>query len=113
MRFAVKIPVGITAVGFVKGQPRPAGAGRKKGSRNKITASFQQKCRDFIEHDPQYSRSWKRRLVKGQATHIENFIWAHAYGKPVERHEHSGPNGGLMPFVVIWDHAPRKDADGD
>ena len=58
------------------------------------------RCRALID-DPAYIDYFKHRLSVGQLPPmLEALTWHYAYGKPVERQEHTGANGG--PIVVTW-----------
>lgn len=75
--------------------------GRKPGTPNRSTAMVEARCRALIE-DPAYQTYFQKRLKAGTlAPALEAMTWAYAYGKPVERQEHSGPNGGPMPFTWL------------
>ena len=73
--------------------------GRTKGTPNRIYSEVGERCRALIE-DPAYQDYFKHRLAVGQLPPaLEAMTWAYAYGKPIERQEHSGPSGGPIPFT--------------
>lgn len=75
------------------------GPGRPKGLPNKATREFKDAARLFLE-SPAYRQSAERRMIAGKAPHLELFFLQHAYGKPVEKHEHAGEGGG--PITFAW-----------
>ena len=88
---------------FKKGQ-----GGRPKGVPNKATRDVAAICRAMVE-DPEYLKYLTHRIYTGQAPPgIEALVWHYAYGKPKERMEISGPDGGP---IEVHDHfsvpAPR------
>lgn len=73
--------------------------GRTKGVPNKTTGEVGERCRQLIE-SPEYQTYFQHRLMVGQLPPaLERMTWEYAYGKPVERQEHSGPAGGPIPFT--------------
>lgn len=75
-------------------------AGRKKGTRNKNTRDAEAVCRKLIE-DKGYRKSFKDRLHAGTLPgSLEAMLFHYAYGKPKERVEVTGVNGG--PIVYTW-----------
>lgn len=70
---------------FKKGQ-----GGRPKGALNKSTVEVEATCRQLVD-DPEYRRYFAHRLSVGSLPPaLEAMVWHYAYGKPVERLEHSG-----------------------
>ena len=51
--------------------------------------------------DPVYRKQLQMRLIEGRAPHIELFYLQHLYGKPVDKHELSGPEGGAIPTISM------------
>jgi len=56
--------------------------------------------REFFESDG-YIDSAKFRVAQGRAPHLESYWLQKLNGKPVERIEHSGPDGGP---IEVHDH---------
>ena len=80
---------------FKKGQ-----GGRPKGVPNKATGEIAARCRALIE-DPEYQKYFGHRFAVGQLPPaLEAMVWAYAYGKPSERMELTGLEGG--PLVIKW-----------
>ena len=80
---------------FKKGE-----GGRPKGVRNKSTELVEARCRALIETES-YQKYFAHRLEVGQLPPmLEALTWHYAYGKPVERQEHTGVGGG--PIQVRW-----------
>ena len=80
---------------FKKGQ-----GGRPKGVRNKATVAVEARCREILE-SPEYVKYFNHRLMVGQLPPaLESMVWAYAYGKPSERMELTGLEGG--PLVITW-----------
>lgn len=72
---------------FQKGQPRPAGAGRRRGTPNHVTAEAAGLCRALVD-DAAYRERFRQRLLTGKlAPALEVMVWAYAYGRPTEQHE--------------------------
>lgn len=77
---------------FRPGEPRPANAGRKKGSPNKATAQMKTICARLIE-DPLYEASLKKRLHAGELAPAVECLLLHYYaGKPKDELEVSAAN---------------------
>jgi hypothetical protein len=95
--------------GKVPGESRPArrhdtsglrrGGGRPKGLPNKVTREIKQAALALVS-DPVYVANLQERLNTGKAPHMETLLHHYAYGKPTERHEHSGANG--LPLIFTW-----------
>ena len=74
--------------------------GRQKGTPNKAAGEIGVRCRALLESDG-YQQYFKHRLEVGQLPPmLEALTWHYAYGKPIERQEHSGPGGG--PLTLTW-----------
>lgn len=72
--------------------------GRKPGTKNKIQSGVQEWALGVVE-DPVYRAKLLERLHNGTLhTTLETMVWHYAYGRPVERHEVTGADGG--PLVV-------------
>src|SRR5262245_18585089 len=64
--------------------------GRKTGSKNKRQPEVADWCRRLVE-DATYRKGLQTRLNSGKiAPGVEVMIWAYAYGRPVETHQHVG-----------------------
>jgi hypothetical protein len=80
---------------FKKGE-----GGRKPGTKNKVTQEIRLFCRELLETQ-EYRDYFKHRLLVGQLPPaLESMVWHYAYDKPIERQEHSGPEGGDL--VIRW-----------
>ncbi len=75
---------------FQKGQPRPPGAGRKKGSKNKVPTEIKAFMREFMSSE-QYQKNVKVRVLAGKAPAVELCGLHWTGGKPKETHEVSTP----------------------
>lgn len=72
--------------------------GRQKGVRNKRTEGIEAFARSILE-DPDYQRHLRERALTGAlAPAVETMLFWYCYGKPVERIEQSGPDGGPMQY---------------
>lgn len=69
---------------FVRGRPRPANAGRRKGSQNKATKDIKEWFGKFFSSQ-EYRDNVKARILKGKAPHVETLGYYYLYGKPKER----------------------------
>lgn len=80
---------------FRRGQPKLAG--RKKGTQNKSTQSVGQFCRDVLE-TTEFQEKWRDYFKTTPLRVIEpkllTMAFAYAYGKPRERFESTGMEGG-------------------
>jgi hypothetical protein len=70
---------------FVKGDPR---AGRPLGRKNNATEEARQLAQSLVT-DPEYLKSLRQRLKRGQAGLVEVRLWEYAFGVP-KRQEVSG-----------------------
>ena len=78
--------------------------GRVKGTPNKSTGEVAERCRILIE-SPDYQADFRLRLAEGKLPPLlEAMTWHYAYGKPIERQEHTGPGGAPVPITVIHKH---------
>jgi hypothetical protein len=76
----------------------PRTGGRKAGTPNRRTADAKALAREIIQ-DPSYIAKLHARALAGTLPPaIEAMLWYYAYGKPAERLEHTGANGG--PLIV-------------
>ena len=76
---------------FKKGEPRPANAGRRKGTPNKINSTMKEFFREFMESE-EYKQSLALRILEGKAIPIEQLGLQHVIGKPAERVEVETPS---------------------
>lgn len=84
---------------FKKGE-----GGRPKGAPNRANGEIRARCLALIK-DPAYQKDFKRRLAAGELPPVlEAMTWHYAIGKPVETHEHQGPEGGPVPISVVHKH---------
>jgi hypothetical protein len=75
-------------------------AGRPKGARNKTSRAAEGVCRKLVD-DKDYRKAFEKRFKAGElAPALEALVWHYAFGKPTERHEHSGVEGG--PIIYTW-----------
>lgn len=84
-------------------QPGKSGnpTGRKKGTRNKVTIEVRAAAAAIVD-DPEYRKNLAVRAKAGTlAPQIECLLWHYAKGKPVERFEHSGPDGKELKQVIV------------
>jgi hypothetical protein len=92
-----------------KGQPRPAGAGRQKGSRNKRTEGGEHLAAEIID-DPQYVRNLKERALNGTLpSGLETMLFHYRYGRPAEQR---GPDDEAFLadlLDAIWQHVPSAE----
>jgi hypothetical protein len=65
--------------------------GRKPGTMNKASGAGREVAALLLD-DPEYQRSLRKRLIRGEAPRLELLLWGLRYGKPhVEADE--GPKG--------------------
>jgi hypothetical protein len=92
-----------------KGKPRPPGAGRHKGSRNKKNEAIEA-ITGAILYDKTYQDNLKKRAVDGLlAPGLEVMLFHYQFGKPVEvqRDDERFVNDLL---AIIMKHASSPDA---
>ena len=89
---------------FRKGAKRPARAGRKKGTPNKLTSGIGLRWRAMLA-TPRYRAFFTKRLKAGRLPPmLEALMWHYAYGKPIETQVVTGVDGG--PVTVNHLHLP-------
>jgi hypothetical protein len=74
--------------------------GRSKGTPNRTTRELRDCWHKFFESS-EYQENAKARMSAGKAPHLEAYLLPKIYGKAIERHEVSGPDGGPIP---VHDH---------
>jgi hypothetical protein len=80
-------------VKFQKGHRKVGG--RKKGAENGVTRDVREFAQKFID-DADYRESLRRRVLRGDAPHMETLIWHYRFGKPKDTLEINQPR----PLVV-------------
>ena len=75
---------------FKKGQPRPSGAGRKKGTKNKVPTEIKQFMKELLSSE-EYQKTVKERILAGKAPAVELCGLHWTGGKPRESVEVSTP----------------------
>jgi hypothetical protein len=90
-------------MGWPKGKKQPhgkvPGSGRKPGGLNKRTVQFAEMARTIVE-DPEVWKLWLKQACIGELpTPIMQLLCHYAWGRPVERIEHSGDVD--KPLVLI------------
>jgi hypothetical protein len=96
---------------FLKGEPRPAKAGRRAGTPNKTTQEVGQFCREVLE-TPEFRQKWREYFTKTPLHRMEPKLlaltFAYAYGRPCERVELTGAESGPLEPQVIF-YIPSKE----
>lgn len=90
-----------------RGKLRRGGPGRPKGVPNKATIEIKQFAMKMLA-DPKYGMSLQRRLINGEAPHMETLLHQYAYGKPKDHVEITGADGG--PLAVLFTVNPGRKA---
>jgi hypothetical protein len=98
---------------FQKGQPRPAGAGRKKGSLNVASRAYKDFLRELFD-SKEYRDKLEAMFTSGAilaSPHLHATLAAHAHGKPVPAEPQVADKPPLL-FITqhplgSWD--PLKD----
>jgi hypothetical protein len=70
---------------FVKGQPRPQGSGRQKGTKGKVSTEIRAFFRGLLDGEG-FRESVRQRFESGRVLdqpHVLAVVMAHAIGKPV------------------------------
>lgn len=85
----------------VIGRPFQRGnTGRPKGAKNKQTVEIREMARRLV-NDAAYRRALKKRLQDGELSPpMETLLWHYAYGKPSDKVEVTGAEGGEL-FNVL------------
>lgn len=83
-------------------------AGRPLGAVSWQTKEIRGLSRAMLE-DPVYRAGLKTRLDEGKAPHMETLLHHYAYGKPKERIEHSGPEGGPIREIQHFEVVVRPE----
>jgi len=74
--------------------------GRPKGSPNKATTEIKLASRKLLQ-DKGYQDSLKFRLAAGKAPHMEVLLHHYAFGKPADKTEHTGEDGGPILYKTV------------
>lgn len=78
--------------------PRPAGSGRKKGQLNHRTVEAKELAGNLVR-SLKYRRMLRTKLEDGTLSPaMEAVLWSYAYGRPTERHEIGGIDGGPVVY---------------
>lgn len=79
---------------------KPGEGGRPKGAKNRATNEFKAFWQKFYASKA-YRVSAQERILAGKAPHLESYTLNALYGRPVERHELTGDEGGpvLVKFI--------------
>jgi hypothetical protein len=88
---------------FQKGQSRHPNAGRKVGTKNRRTQEIEEFARSIIEHPDVQLKLLDDALAGTLPPAVMQMLFYYAYGKPVERIEHSG--NAQKPLQVILHRA--------
>lgn len=67
--------------------------GRPPGRKNNTTVEVRDAARRLVG-DAEYRRSLRERLRNGNAGQMESVLWYYAYGKPSDKVELTGADGG-------------------
>ena len=81
---------------FVKGMKKVGG--RKKGTPNKYSGVGREFARRMLG-DKAYLKSLRERLRRGKAPEIEKLHFLYAYGRPLEKIELTGADGGPIETI--------------
>lgn len=65
-------------------------AGRRPGTRRRVTIEAQAAATQIVD-DPEYRSRLRQRMLDGTAGAMEPLLWFYAYGRPVDRVETGGP----------------------
>src|SRR5919197_2783336 len=79
---------------------RRGGPGRPKGVPNKATVEAREFARAFIA-DAEYQASLRKRILAGQANHLESLLWQYGYGKPREMDQPTGSAGLQILYMGV------------
>ena len=92
-----------------KGTPRPPGAGRQKGTRNKRTKGIEALAAEIIE-DPRYIATLKERAVSGTLpSGVETMLFYYRYGRPAEQRRLDDEAFIADLMVAIMKHVPSAE----
>lgn len=82
---------------------KPGNPGRRKGTPNKATKEIRDLARALTTGSPAYMARLKRRLVAGKChPSVEVALLHYAHGRPPEKIEVSGTEGGPMEYRIVW-----------
>ena len=78
-------------------------SGRRAGTPNKATGEAREAARRLLD-DPEYQRSLRKRLIRGAAPRIEQYLWQVGYGRPGiepdDGPEAAGPTADLVQILA-------------
>lgn len=95
---------------FKVGDPRPPGAGRKKGVTNKGYEAVELFARSVLE-DPKYQDNVRTRARNGKLSPpIEALLYAYAYGRPTEARRVDDEEFMNDLMEVVWQHVTNDDS---
>ena len=82
---------------------KPGNPGRRKGTLNKVTREMSDLARSLTTGSPAYLAKLKQRLVAGKChPSVEVALLHYAHGRPPEKIEVSGTEGGAVVYRIIW-----------
>jgi hypothetical protein len=82
-------------------------SGRKLGTANRVTREAAEVARRLLG-DPEYQRSLRKRLIRGEAPRVELHLWELAYGKPrMELDEAPEGADSILQMLETIPPAPR------
>jgi hypothetical protein len=89
---------------FVKGQPRPQGSGRQKGTKGKVSTEIREFFRGLLDGEG-FRDSVRQRFESGKVLdqpHVLAVVMAHAIGKPVPQQP---AEDNRPPLLFITQHS--------
>jgi hypothetical protein len=90
-------------MGAPKGRPRPAGAGRKKGTPNKVTSEVKELARQYGQEAVDTLAQLMRSAESEQAQiAAAKELLDRGYGKATQPLEHSGAGGEALSIKVVF-----------
>jgi hypothetical protein len=78
---------------------------RPKGSLNKATREIREVSRRLLA-DKEYQASLRRRLIDGDAPHMETLLHHYAWGKPKDTTVVEGEDGESPTVTVVHQYIP-------
>lgn len=92
-----------------KGNGKPPGSGRKKGSLNKSTIEIRVFAKSILE-DKDYQERLRTRITAGRAPKIEELLYHYAYGKPPDKLHLGADEDTPLTFTMKIDHVGGNGA---